>query len=67
LFADAYPHHYTISYCSAIEELRRCCIRCSGDSTLFANVLLLMNEMQSISPEAIHCLFSVDKLSALFS
>lgn len=68
IFAQyAYPHHYTISYCSAIEELRRCCIRCSGDSTLFANVLLLMNEMQSISPEAIHCLFSVDKLSALFS
>lgn len=67
IFAQhAYPDYYPVSYASAIEELKQCCHRCSGDLTLFHSVVLLMNEMQSINPENLHCLFSIDRLSGLF-
>ncbi|VDM33489.1 unnamed protein product [Hydatigera taeniaeformis] len=63
---DAFPDYYPVSYATAIDELRQCCHRCSGDVSLFNNVVLLMNEMQSINPEGLHCLFSIDRLSGLF-
>ncbi|KAM7538684.1 hypothetical protein Aperf_G00000056848 [Anoplocephala perfoliata] len=67
IFAQhAYPDFYPVSYASAIEELRQCCHRCSGDLSLFNSVVLLMNEMQAINPEGLHCLFSLDRLSGLF-
>ncbi|CDS38099.1 conserved hypothetical protein [Echinococcus multilocularis] len=67
IFAQhAFPDYYPISYSTAIGELRQCCHRCSGDVSLFNNVVLLMNEMQSINPEGLHCLFSIDRLSGLF-
>ncbi|VUZ50771.1 unnamed protein product [Hymenolepis diminuta] len=67
IFAQhAYPDYYPVSYANAIEELKQCCHRCSGDLTLFNSVVLLMNEMQSINPEGLHCLFSIDRLSGLF-
>lgn len=66
VFIDAYPDYYPVSYANAIEELKQCCHRCSGDLTLFNSVVLLMNEMQSINPEGLHCLFSIDRLSGLF-
>ena len=63
---DAYPEYYPVPYATAIDELRQCCQRCTGDVTLFNSVVLLMNEMQSINPEGLHCLFSIDRLSGLF-
>uniref|UniRef100_A0A5K3FKJ1 Protein kinase domain-containing protein n=1 Tax=Mesocestoides corti TaxID=53468 RepID=A0A5K3FKJ1_MESCO len=68
IFAQhAFPAYYPVPYATAIDELRQCCHRCSGDASLFNNVILLMNEMQSINPEGLHCLFSIDKLSGLFA